>query len=77
VWQPIPLYRYDLSQHPFADLDFGKNNYARFGYPLLADRLRQSPQGPDFLWAADIQNSLEEPTTRTRGRPPPRFSRRP
>ena len=35
VWQPVALYRYDLGQQPFADRDFGKNNYARFGYPLF------------------------------------------
>jgi hypothetical protein len=61
VWQPIPLYRYDLREHLFGDLDFGKNNYARFGYPLFAERLRQSPLGSDFLWAADIQEDLGEP----------------
>ena len=61
VWQPIPLYRCDLSQHPFATLDFGKNNYARFGYPLFAERVRQSPPGPDFLWTADIQETLQGP----------------
>jgi lysophospholipase L1-like esterase len=61
VWQPIPLYRYDPSQQPFAAFDSGKNNYARFGYPLLAERVRESPPVPEFLWAADIQETLREP----------------
>jgi lysophospholipase L1-like esterase len=60
VWQPTPLYEYDLSAHPFGDFEFGFNNYSRFGYPLLAKKLREAPLGPDFLWAAEIQKGLRE-----------------
>jgi lysophospholipase L1-like esterase len=58
VWQPIPLYAYDLSAHAFGAFDFAHNNYARFGYPMFAPR---QPTEPDFFWAADLQKDLHEP----------------
>ena len=61
VWQPSPLYAYDLRAHAFADFDFGFNNYARFGYPMFAERLKASPADAAFVWAADIQQGLNEP----------------
>ena len=61
VWQPVPTYRYDLRYHVFGDLDFAKNHYAGFGYARMAERLRKAPPGPDFLWAADLQEGVREP----------------
>ncbi len=58
VWQPIPLYHYDLKAHAFGTFDFAHNNYARFGYPLFAAR---RPADADFFWAADLQQDLHEP----------------
>jgi hypothetical protein len=58
VWQPIPLYDYDLDAHPFGRFDFDHNNYARFGYPMMAE---QRPPDADFFWAADLQKDLHEP----------------
>jgi lysophospholipase L1-like esterase len=58
VWQPIPLYAYDLASHPFGGFDFAHNNYARFGYPMMAEK---KPPEPDFFWAADLQKDLHEP----------------
>ncbi len=61
VWLPAPTYRYDLRYHLFGDLDFEKNNYAGFGYARMAERLRREPAGPDFFWAADLQQGVREP----------------
>ena len=61
VWQPIPLYKYDLSYHLFANADFGSNFFARYGYAEVARRVAVQPPGADFLWCADIQESLKEP----------------
>ncbi len=61
VWQPIPLYKYDLSYHLFANADFGSNFFARYGYADVATRVAEEPPGDDFLWCADMQENLKEP----------------
>jgi hypothetical protein len=61
VWQPIPLYKYDLTYHLFARSDFGSNFFARYGYAEVARRVAQDPPDASFLWCADIQESLKEP----------------
>ncbi len=61
VWQPVPTYHYDLRYHLFGDLDFGNNNYSTFGYPRMAELLRREPPGPEFLWAADLQQGVRQP----------------
>lgn len=61
VWQPVPTYEYDLRCHLFGDVDFEHNNYSAFGYPLMAERLRRAPLGPDFLWEADLQRGACQP----------------
>lgn len=61
VWQPIPLYKYDLHYHLFATGDFGSNLLARHGYRYVAQRMRETPPDGDFLWCADMQEGLQEP----------------
>ncbi len=61
VWQPIPLYKYDLSYHLFANADFGSNLFARYGYAEAAQRIEAEPPGTDFIWCADMQAGLREP----------------
>jgi hypothetical protein len=61
VWQPVPTYHYDLRYHLFGDLDFEKNEYSTFGYPRMAERVHREPPGPDFLWAADLQDGVHQP----------------
>jgi hypothetical protein len=61
VWQPVPAYGYELRYHLLGDLDFDENNYAGFGYRRMAERFRRAPPGPDFLWAADLQEGVREP----------------
>ena len=41
VWQPVPTYGYDLTQHAFQG-NFGAHSYAGFGYPRMAQRVRGS-----------------------------------
>jgi hypothetical protein len=61
AWQPIPLYKYDLKYHLFATGDFGTNFFARYGYSYIERRVQEKPAGENFLWCADIQESLAEP----------------
>jgi hypothetical protein len=61
VWQPIPLYKYDLHHHLFATSDFGSNFFARYGYRYMADRMDEASVQGNFLWCADIQENLAEP----------------
>jgi hypothetical protein len=59
VWQPVPVYKYDLHHHVFKG-DFGGHAAAGHGYPRMARFVRQHPLGEDFLWCADIQEGLAE-----------------
>ncbi len=60
VWEPVPLYDYDLKYDPFAEDDFGRHTYSKYGYPLMRDIVTRTP--PDnFLWCADIQKDVHEP----------------
>ena len=59
VWQPVPLYKYDLRYHLFQG-SFGRYEYLRFGYPRMAEYVQTHPLGDDFLWCADIQQDLQE-----------------
>jgi hypothetical protein len=59
VWQPIPLYKYDTSFHPF-EIPVG-HRLSGFGYPLMAELIAERPLGPDFVWCADLQEALREP----------------
>lgn len=61
VWQPIPLYKYDLTYHLFATGDFGTNAFARHGYRYMERRVREQPPSENFLWCADMQQALAEP----------------
>jgi len=55
VWQPSPLYKYDLKYHPFAKEDFERHTYSKYGYPQMAKVKEEKSLGNNFLWAADIQ----------------------
>jgi hypothetical protein len=59
VWQPVPTYKYDLQYHTFKGT-FGRTEYARHGYPRMAEYVRTHPLGPNFVWCADIQEDLRE-----------------
>jgi hypothetical protein len=63
VWQPVPLYKYDVSQHllldPISEAYMIPARLRR-GYELLdAERRRRDPVA-HFLWLADIQEGRRE-----------------
>jgi hypothetical protein len=62
VWQPIPLYKYDLRYHFFlhSDQEFGGFARAEYGYPVVAALQAERRLGPDVLWLADMQQDKRE-----------------
>jgi hypothetical protein len=64
VWQPIPTYKYDLSNHLYSgNSPWMKNSGDRTGdaYSTFAARLPALGLGEEFLWLADMQEDLAEP----------------
>ncbi|MCH7548193.1 MAG: hypothetical protein IH969_01425 [Candidatus Krumholzibacteriota bacterium] len=61
VWEPIPMYKYDLSYHPFAEGGFPNNTYAQAGYENIARRIESGTEPANFIWCADMQETLREP----------------
>lgn len=60
VWQPIYAYKYDLSYHLFASPTL-LDNYLRFGYQYMEERVKNKSLGENFLWTADIQEHSQRP----------------
>jgi hypothetical protein len=62
VWQPIPLYKYDLRYHFFLHNDQGFGGFVRaeYGYRSMAQLHEQAKLGPDVLWLADMQEDEHE-----------------
>jgi len=62
VWQPMPLYKYDLRYHFFlhSDQAFGGFARAEYGYRLMAELHAQGKLGNDVLWLADMQENKRE-----------------
>jgi len=61
AWEPIASYRYDLALHPFAREGFGKQEYSRSGYPLMAEYVKSHDLGNNFIWCADIGRDATQP----------------
>lgn len=66
VWQPVPVFRYDLAHHAFADdlSDFGRGSIqrprlTRAGYRMM-DSVRRSGRGSDLVWCADLQQGTDQ-----------------
>jgi hypothetical protein len=59
VWQPVPGYKYDLKYHVFGE-KLGIDSRKVF-HSTMRELLDQMPADPQFLWCADIQESLAEP----------------
>ncbi len=59
VWQPVPLYKYDLASHLFAAP--ADSPGVAEGYEAMAARRLREDLGADFLWCADIQEGRREP----------------
>lgn len=60
VWQPVPTYKYDLSQHIFAESGFGVHSYSAYGYPLMKQRFDKNTLGWNFIWCADVQENVKK-----------------
>jgi hypothetical protein len=63
VWQPVPTYRYDLSQHTLSRGDlgyFGEHGRSREGYALMATLRPTLGLGPEVLWLDGIQEGRRE-----------------
>ena len=58
VWVPVPLYKYDLNYIPFRMIDVIRRQ--RYGYPIMAEYIRQHDMGNSFLSCANIQEGLHE-----------------
>jgi hypothetical protein len=63
VWQPVPTYHYDLSQHALYRGDFGhfgEHSRSHDGYALMATMRPTLGLGPEVLWLGDIQEGRRE-----------------
>lgn len=58
VWQPIPVYQYDLKHFLFDPQWTGADHKA--GYEVMAAILKTNSPPRNFLWLADMQASLKE-----------------
>ncbi len=59
VWQPVPMYQYDLQYHPTGK--FGSNAWwTQYGYERMADRNKKNELGNNFLWCGDIQKDEKQ-----------------
>lgn len=61
VWQPVPMYGYDLDYHLFAYREMGKHVTAGAGYRAARARYDSGAFGDDFIWCADIQVGVKRP----------------
>ena len=61
VWQPIPLYKYDLRYHLRAKGGFNAHNNSARGYPMMAEYVKNHDMGSHFVWCADMQEDVKEP----------------
>lgn len=61
VWQPIPLYNYNIDNHLFAGKGFGKHTFSKYGYLEMEKVVKENNIGDNFVWCADIQKGINEP----------------
>ena len=62
VWQPVPVYKYDLRYHYFlhADRNFGVYLRSKYGYAMMNNERAAGKLGDDTLWLADMQQDKHE-----------------
>ena len=62
VWQPVPMYKYDLQYDLFykPGKASGSIVWARQGYALMENLRAQGKLGPNVLWLADTQQDRHE-----------------
>jgi hypothetical protein len=61
VWQPVPVYKFDLSFHPFAKSpNFIEHQFPTLGYQYLAALRRTNAAAAEVVWLADMQETSRE-----------------
>ena len=62
VWQPTPMYKYDLHFDRFYNSDsvFGPGVRGRGGYAIMENLREHGKLGPNLLWLADMQQDRHE-----------------
>jgi hypothetical protein len=62
VWQPVPVYKYDLRYHYYlhSDKDFGVYVRSKYGYALMEEMREQGKLDANVLWLADLQHDKTE-----------------
>jgi len=58
VWQPVPLWKYDLRLRLFELQP--SHQLPRVGYPLMYDRYQRGSPPSNFAWCADVQEGSSE-----------------
>jgi len=61
VWQPVPTFGYDLTEHPFDLSPSSPHNYSKYGYAAMGSRRDGGRLGANFVWCADLQRDQEPP----------------
>ena len=62
VWQPVPVYKYELRYHYYlhSDKDFGVYVRSKYGYALMEELRAQGKLDANILWLADLQQDKTE-----------------
>jgi hypothetical protein len=61
IWQPVAVYKYDQRHNPFAGDAHPRKACVEGTYPLMAKFVERHTLGDNFLWGADIQESVAGP----------------
>jgi hypothetical protein len=61
LWQPVPVYQYDLSLHPFTKPGRPGPLITQPGYQRAAEYIHIGAWGRNFIWCAHIQANAREP----------------
>jgi hypothetical protein len=61
VWQPVPMYKFNLKNHPVPANGFGRQIRSAYGYEYLSAWLQSNAPPPNFLNLADFQENRDEP----------------
>ncbi len=58
VLQPIPSYKYDQSNHPFAKNGYGMHEHSSHGYSEFENKYLKDQNKSNFLWLGNLQENL-------------------
>lgn len=64
VWQPVPLYQYDLTYHPFVNeqvIEEKQFIYQKSVYAMMEEQVRSGTIGGNFLWLGRMQKNSRNP----------------